>query len=109
MIYVLILINGRSISVAKAVKTNVHFKTVSYNAAARGMCLNASKTKMLTISAAKDYIAESYIYDDNNTRIDCNETMKILGFNFSKRPDEQEHIKITRKKNLKCVYGHYIV
>ena len=91
-------INGRSVSVVKAIKTNVHFRTVSANAMRRGMLLNSKKTRMITISAARDYIAESYIYDETNTRIDCDDNLKVLGFNFGKQPDVQEHMKITQKK-----------
>ena len=53
---------------------------------------------MLTVSAARDYTAESYIYDNERFRIDCNESIKVLGFNFGKKPDVNLHMKITQKK-----------
>ena len=90
-------INGRQVSVSKATKSNAHFRTVSFNASARGMLLNSKKTKMLTISTAKNYVAESYIYDDQRICIDCDPTMKVLGFNFGKMPNINEHMRIAQK------------
>ena len=46
-------VNGRNLSLVRAAKT------VEFNATQHGMKMNSTKTKLLTISAAKSYKAES--------------------------------------------------
>ena len=53
-------VDGKNLAVTKASKSQRHFDTVSINAASRGMILNAQKTKMLCISAARTYTCLLY-------------------------------------------------
>lgn len=91
-------INGVEMSVVKAIKSEVHFRTVENNAKGRGMIVNNDKTKMLCISAARSYQPEPYLISSDGTRIDCVKSAKILGFHFDTNPNVATHMAITQKK-----------
>ena len=48
-------VNGDSLALSRAVKTQQQFRTIEYNASNIGMQINNQKTKMLCVSAARSY------------------------------------------------------
>ena len=93
--------NGKVTALTCARQTQSHFWMVEYNSSMHRIIINNNKTKMITISTARSYHSESYILTTTGTRISSEDTLKVLGFTFSKRPDVSEHIKITLRK-FKC-------
>ena len=61
------------------------------------MKVNSAKTQMLCISASKNNEVTSYIRTDRN-EIRSGEGLKILGFNFDKRPNAAHHVTIVINK-----------
>ena len=62
------------------------------------MKVNSSKTAMLCISGAQSYKANAYIYDAAGEKIESGESMKFLGFHFSRRPGVHAHVEALRKR-----------
>jgi hypothetical protein len=77
---------------------NLFRRTVS-RAQNQGMKVNIKKTAMLTISDSISFRPEAFIEDENGERIsgDC-EKIKIVGFNFSRKPTVALHISETVSK-----------
>lgn len=61
--------NGVQTALAKATKTQDHFRTIEFNAVKLGMEINNSKTRMLCVTTARSYIPASYLYSSDETRI----------------------------------------
>ena len=57
-----------------------------------GMVINAQKTKLMCMSVARNSEINSYINIEGGRRIYGEETPKILGFVFGKRPTAEAHI-----------------
>ena len=74
------------------------FRSISANAEAIGMRVNASKTNILCISDALSYTPLTYIHDEQGQRIDCKDSMRVLGFHFSSRPTVHFHVQETIRK-----------
>ena len=72
---------------ARAGLSEQMFKHIATNAEKQGLLINAKKTALLTISGAVSYQAKSHIYTADNTRIDCQDSLKMLGFYFNKQGD----------------------
>ena len=62
------------------------------------MVVNSNKTKLLTVSDALNYRPKAYIMDENNNKIESGNSMNILGFHLSDRPDVNEHVRQVVKK-----------
>ena len=82
----------------RAVKTEALFKYIVARALATGMKVNAAKTSMMCVSAARGYLANAYILDDDGEKIEPKGTMKILGFHFSNEPHMDAHVRSIQKK-----------
>ena len=74
------------------------FRSISSNAEAIGMRVNASKTNILCVSDALSYTPLTYIHDEQGQRIDCKDNMRVLGFHFSSRPTVHLHVQETIKR-----------
>lgn len=73
------------------------FKAISSRASDLGMKVNAQKTQVLCISAAKSADMKSYI-DTEEERIQSSDQLKILGFLFDGRPGVELHITKMEEK-----------
>ena len=74
------------------------FKTVSSNSAILGMLVNDSKTQMICISPSIHYDVKSYIETTDGASIESGESLSILGFSFSPKPDASAHVALILKK-----------
>ena len=74
------------------------FRRVVHNAESIGMKVNAKKTVMLVVSDALSFKAKAHILSVDGQRIDSQDRLKLLGFNFGCRPNCNEHIESIRKK-----------
>ena len=98
-------INGRSIGVKRAMKSEAKFRTIERNASMIGMKVNANKTQLLCISAACTFTPEPYFLDSQGSRIDSCEELKCLGFFFHKKPTARHHFECLLNKLRKCVWS----
>ena len=74
--------NNQTNALARANKSEDHFRTVEYNATTRGMEINKNKTSMICISAAKTYVPLSYLVASDGTKVESGQHMRILGFHL---------------------------
>ena len=74
------------------------FQSISTRAKEKGMVVNAAKTIMLCVSDSLNYLPRTFFYEENGTKIECADNMKLLGFNFSCRPTVQLHVESICKK-----------
>ena len=86
-------VNGHRYRVKHAVQAQNIFRHVVRNAEQLGMVVNTSKTAMMCVSGALDYEADAFILDENQCRIGCGDSMKILGMKFSNRLDMEDQVK----------------
>ena len=84
-------VNGRKLEVKRAVKSENIFRRI--------------ETNVLCISAATSYEAEAYIQDVNGTRIDSSDSMKALGFHFSRRLNASLHIEKLKEKIRRQIWS----
>ena len=62
------------------------FRSITKEAEDKGMVVNSDKTQLLVISDALNYTARAFIADRHGNVIEDKESMKILGFEFGKKP-----------------------
>ena len=84
--------------VRQALPSQNAFRGITTNARKIGMLVNGSKTGLLCISDALNYRPSTFILDSDGQRIDCAETLKILGFTFSSRPTVDAHVATVAKR-----------
>lgn len=77
---------------ARAGQSEKMFAHISRNVEDQGLLVNRKKTNVLTISGATSYQARTHIYD-NQTRIDCKDKLKALGFVFNRSGDVSDQIE----------------
>ena len=85
------------IKTKQAINTQNGFQSVSYESGKKGMVVNSKKTNLLCISDALNYKPITYIEDAEGNRINCKESMKVLGFTFSDKPTVGLHVEETVK------------
>ena len=85
-------------TVLEATKCQEFFHRIVESAAAVGLSVNEKKTQLLCVSAAVDSNVSSYITLKDGSKIESQETLKQLGFTFSKKPTIDEHLKQTAEK-----------
>ena len=78
---------------ARAGQFEKMFRHITNRAEKQGLKVNAEKTSLLAISASTTYRAKTHIYDNQNKRIDCSETLKALGFIFNQEADVKDQIE----------------
>ena len=74
------------------------FRTIVRNATAKGMKVNNSKTNIICITDSLSHERKTFIVDESGERIESCDEMKILGFNFSKKPTVHAQVKSIIKK-----------
>ena len=74
------------IKMKQAIPAQNAFRCITGNAQAIGMQVNTSKTKVLCISDSLSYTPKTFIEDSEGNRINCVDSMKILGFHFGNKP-----------------------
>ena len=62
------------------------------------MVVNESKTNLLCISDSLNYKPDTFILDSDGNRIDCTESVKILGLYLSNKPNVNLHVNMVLKK-----------
>ena len=72
---------------AMAVRSSNLFRQITAIAESLGMRVNASKTMVLCISDARTYDAAAYVVDKDGNEIDSGTQLRILGVQFSNKPD----------------------
>ena len=87
-----------STAVLRALRSENLFNRITFIAESKGMRVNDSKTVLLCISDARTYEPVAYIVDRSGNRILPNERMKILGVNFSSRPDASAYVDSVCRK-----------
>ena len=65
------------------------------------MKLNASKTKMLCILAAKSYKPEAFFATDDRVTVMSSDSLRVLGFHFGTRPTVKTNMQVLQRK-FKC-------
>ena len=83
------------------------FRRITRRAARRGMKVNSSKTAMLCISDTMSYEAKAFIEDEEGQSIATGDTMKVLGFHFSRRPTMHGHVDAIRKRFRRKYWSLY--
>ena len=93
-----VLSDGRFVRDKWAVRTQNTFRSIIYQAIARGMKINTSKTKALLISELKSYAPTAHFFDQDGNTVRSGETMKVLGVNFSSDPGMAAQVADIRRK-----------
>ena len=91
-------INGVPTKTKQAINSQNAFRSISSNAEAIGMKVNASKTNVLCISDALNYTPATYLVGSDGEIIEGKSCLKVLGFHFSNRPTVQLHVDNIVKK-----------
>ena len=87
----------------RAGKSENFYKTVEARSRTIGMSVNQNKTQMLCVSPSLHYNTKTYIQLGNNY-IKGQETLKILGFVFGRKPDISSQIASLSLKFRKRVW-----
>ena len=90
--------DGKPVKIKQAFNTQNCFRSVSAKSGQIGMIVNAKKTGLLCVSDALSYRPETFILDENNNKIECVDTLKVLGFTFSSRPTVGPHVESIVKR-----------
>ena len=86
-------------------KSEESFKNIMENATSIGMKINSEKTQLLCINDCNYSETNSFIYTDDDTKINSTCTMKTLGFIFSNRPNVVENTNYIIKKCNRSVWS----
>ena len=81
-----------------AARTQNAFNHIGVRAEHCKMKVNSAKTNALLISELKAYTPEAFFFDKNGEKISTKESMRVLGFHFSSRPDMSEQVGEIRRK-----------
>ena len=86
----------------RAIQSEQMFNHISEQAKKQGLIVNSKKTAIITISGARSYQARTHIYDNEGTRIDSTENLKILGFIFNNNATVNDQVEaLIRKTNMR--------
>ena len=77
---------------ARATRTQNLFRQIIRIAEMMGMKVNTEKTMVLCISESRTYKAKAFIEDAEGVEVDSVEKLKVLGLNFSCRPDMADQV-----------------
>ena len=83
---------------AQAVRSTNLFRQITLLAESMGMKVNASKTMVLCISDSRTYKASAYVVDPEGNEIDSVNKIKILGVNFTDKPDMAGQVEAVCRK-----------
>ena len=93
-----VLIGYAMIKERLAVSSQNAFRTIVRNAVDKGMMVNSSKTNVICINDALNHERKTFIEDEDGEKICSENTMKILGFNFTNRPTMSAQVSSIIKK-----------
>ena len=93
-----VLTNQYSVRDKHAIRTQNLFARIVTLAERCGMKVNYAKTKAMVISEIKGYLPSAHFYDNQGSRVDSSDEMKILGFHFSSSPDMSAQVTAIKKK-----------
>ena len=93
-----LIIDENGNKVARPFRTENLFRQIARIAMLMGMKVNSAKTLLMCISDARTYKAAAFIEDESGNRVDSVDQMKILGINFSSRPDMSAQVEAICRK-----------
>ena len=82
----------------RAVRSQNLFRQITRIARMLGMKVNSDKTMVLCVSDSRTYKAKAFIDDGEGVEIDSIDKLKILGLNFSNKPDMSEQVDAICRK-----------
>ena len=68
------------------------FRSITRNAIRKKMKVNEMKTKLLCIAENLNYTPKVFIEGNSGEKIECGESVRILGFDFSNKPTVHLHV-----------------
>ena len=90
--------DGRFVRLYHATRSQNIFNRIVTRAICCGMKVNASKTNCLLVSELKSYMPDAFFFDPDGTKISPSDKMKILGVQFSSRPDMSAQVADIKRK-----------
>lgn len=93
-----VVIDKKGMKRVNAVRSGNLFRQITLIAEAMGMKVNASKTMVLCVSDSRTYKAAAYIVDGEGNEIDSVEELKVLGVQFSSKPDMSAQVRAICRK-----------
>ena len=90
--------DGYGCRVYHATRSQNLFREIVVRAEFCGMKVNGAKTNLMLISDLKSYHPEAFILDNDGTKIEGKQALKVLGFHFSTRPDMSAQVADIRRK-----------
>ena len=86
-------VSGTKFRIKHAVQSQNIFRHLVRKAEEIGMVVNTKKTAMMCVSDSLAFEADAFILDADGNRIGCQKVMKVLGMNFSNRPNMWAHVE----------------
>ena len=83
---------------ARAGQSEAMFRHITSRSETQCLKVNTDKTTLLAVSAATSYRTKTHIYDSNNNRIDCSDTLKALSFIFNQEADISDQVESLCKR-----------
>ena len=74
------------------------FRHIVRRVCAKGMKVNSKKTNLLCISDAQNFVTQAFFVDNEGNTIESSNTMKVLGFHFSERPNMDTHVAVMKRR-----------
>ena len=89
---------NKTVKIIHASKTERFFKTTKQNAEAIGMKINALKTQMIYMTASNSADINTFINVGDNCQLLGQNSLKMLGFTFGRKPTADLHIANLKSK-----------
>ena len=83
----------------RAIRTENLVASIMHQATSLGMVINALKTHSLCISELKSYVPRTFLKDTDGITVNSQDSIKILGFNYSSSPDMLVQVEEIRKRS----------
>ena len=90
--------NGRPVKVRRATGSQNGFRSVTKNARRKLMAVNEHKTKIVCIADNMNYTARVFIEDSAGVRIDCEDSIRVLGFDLTNKPTMHAQVASISKR-----------
>ena len=90
--------SGRQTKTKHDLQSQNLFRKIVSKAESRGMVVNKGKTKILCISDAQTYKAQSYLLDADGRKLESGASMKVLGFHMDSRPSVHAHVEALKRR-----------
>ena len=89
--------DGKNIKEKRAYGTQNAFVSITGNAKYKGMVVNTEKTNIICVSDSLKYTPRTFI-EDGQSRIESTDSLKVLGFDFTSKPNVSKHVEGIAKK-----------